>query len=1197
MSIRFDDVDNINVRDSVFVLTGNFSNGSKEHITDLIETNQGIVRSEVSSVTDYLVVGDLGEIAWTYGEEGGVKVKKANEIRDNKGRILIITEDKLMSALIPNYIMKKPSNEMDSSVKQKTNNIYGEEEIKEILNQGIQMLKRMSEDLNKTINRTRDLAAIKSHYGKYHYATLKEKELRRIFKDEYMKEICNLINDKIGSYKRRFEVPENIAPVLSGITMINPDIYEDEQLVASVKELESERGILNDDSIKDLLNAAGLSKIQEEGSSYYGLQVDFSNEIITMEKIPYSETFAKYIEFDNNFARDKEIAFETGMELSEDLFVSMIKNPKSPYRDEVKDDDYNIAVIIINNYLFYISEMIGEYLIEQMVNPFEKLARESFQIASTSLVNGQKPEAALLSLHTMYITISQTMIENCLKIIHVMIDEFFNEYEPDFFEFTKYNYNLVESWANCVGEMNADFDIEYLLDEYIDDYDGENDSDSADFNYRQRMHDYFESIGFTQLKPIDYFSLDKESCLEILKIYYAEVTRTISSIKELLFNYEIDGNPYKDVSLSIFIDIYKKLYNDPRGLIYIDSEGSEYRYEVIDDYVRIIEYLGDSVSVMEVPESIEGKKVRIIGKEAFCDIVFNEIHIPKTIKEIEENAFSLEIESRSREDNTLELKLEEGLEIIGDFAFMLNNIERLSLPDSINQIGKGAFSFNKINSIKLPMKIRTIEEGAFTGNQIKTLQLPPSIIHVGNFSFSHNLIEELELSDKVEEIGPSAFSNNSISHIQVPGNVKRIGDSAFSTNKIEKLTLHDGVEWIGKEAFSDNMIRVLQTPSSLKYLGNESFQYNLVSEVDFAEGLEYIGENLFGSHTADIENGRIDVLILPGSVKKIGKETFSECRIGTLILNEGLEEIEDYSFHETNIKVLILPNSLKTIGKFSFYDNDITELVLPERCKLIDEGAFGYNQIEKLDVPGSVKTIGRRAFFSNKIEELRLGVGVSIIEESAFGSNRISKLEIPESVKNIADLAFEGNQIDVLIPNEYLLSLEDLEIKKIGLDITSMTRIQKNTKFNNSNHSKDISFEIPKILFNNHNTFKRQDLVRFYNSIESTPDLIEGLSEEQIETMAAYYSLSKFNQEYVEMSIVDFTTELRCVFMIHDSNTHSLESLDTNNVESLFYEVDEMIKGDLKETHSINENLRVLIKISAKMEEAINYISKNHTQD
>ena len=70
------------------------------------------------------------------------------------------------------------------------------------------------------------------------------------------------------------------------------------------------------------------------------------------------------------------------------------------------------------------------------------------------------------------------------------------------------------------------------------------------------------------------------------------------------------------------------------------------------------------------------------------------------------------------------------------------------------------------------------------------------------------------------------------------------------------------------------------------YTGEEK-TVNIPSQIK-SKPVKIIGENLFGTN--------IDQIILPSTVKEIGKEAFMYCQISEIILSDGLEAINDSAF-------------------------------------------------------------------------------------------------------------------------------------------------------------------------------------------------------------------------------------------------------------------------------------------------------------
>ena len=127
----------------------------------------------------------------------------------------------------------------------------------------------------------------------------------------------------------------------------------------------------------------------------------------------------------------------------------------------------------------------------------------------------------------------------------------------------------------------------------------------------------------------------------------------------------------------------------------------------------------------------------------------------------------------------------------------------------------------------------------------------------------------------------------------------------------------------------------------------------------------------------------LDSIIIPNSVKRIGKSAFYYCKLSTVKLPEGLESIEDSTFHtckfsriipstmaeEGGDSCLILPPSLKHIGKYAFADNRrLTCILLPNSLKTIGYQAFSnytdtHRILKTVVIPSGVEEIDEFAFY------------------------------------------------------------------------------------------------------------------------------------------------------------------------------------------------------------------------------------------
>ena len=80
------------LKDKHFVLSGEFSYGSRSAVSEYIISKGGIVDDNVKKCTQYVVIGSLGSQAWKNGVYGS-KIKKAMELKDKGQSIELVAEE------------------------------------------------------------------------------------------------------------------------------------------------------------------------------------------------------------------------------------------------------------------------------------------------------------------------------------------------------------------------------------------------------------------------------------------------------------------------------------------------------------------------------------------------------------------------------------------------------------------------------------------------------------------------------------------------------------------------------------------------------------------------------------------------------------------------------------------------------------------------------------------------------------------------------------------------------------------------------------------------------------------------------------------------------------------------------------------------------------------------------------------------
>lgn len=322
-----------------------------------------------------------------------------------------------------------------------------------------------------------------------------------------------------------------------------------------------------------------------------------------------------------------------------------------------------------------------------------------------------------------------------------------------------------------------------------------------------------------------------------------------------------------------------------------ESTAADFNYTVLSDgTLKITKYKGKADNVV-IPETIDGKKVTVIGRLAFYDYTRkNSLTIPSSLKTIEDDGFhyfsfdSVFIGSLKQwcelgnnpEGGTIfvnDVKLTgavtipNGTERIGDSAF--NNrgeITSVSIPDSVTSIGYHAFAkCGNMTSVKMSNKVQTIGEGAFSDCEKLTA---------------------ITLPDTVTDIGKDAFLNcYKLEKANIPSKVKVLKACTFeSCGSLKNVTLSEGLTDIEKEAFySCYSLSSIKFPSTLKTIGYHSFYRTSLTRAELPSGLTTIGQEAF------YMCGSLQSVFVPKSVDSIGMWAFSAGSDDSKLFYEGSE--------------------------------------------------------------------------------------------------------------------------------------------------------------------------------------------------------------------------------------------------------------------------------------------------------------------
>ena len=334
---------------------------------------------------------------------------------------------------------------------------------------------------------------------------------------------------------------------------------------------------------------------------------------------------------------------------------------------------------------------------------------------------------------------------------------------------------------------------------------------------------------------------------------------------------------------------------------------------------------------------------------------------------------------------------DEAFECCGDPYYTDQTLE-IRLPETLERIGERAFAISGLKTVYIPADVRLIGASAFTGTSFTGFEVDPdntAYTAVGGVLFSKDMTTLAEY--------PDASENTSYT---VPQGVAAIARSAFSGSKnLTDIVLPETIISIGEEAFDGcSNLTTINIPDSVESIGARAFRS--------CSGLTGI----------DIGNG----------VKRIGVNAFYYCfSLKTVTIGrsfEGFEGPDDteylYGFDPSVFKVASDNPRFFTDGKALFEKtedgvklvryanaNPAESYIIPDGVTEISPGAFrSSSSLKKVVIADSVISIGKYAFSSmDALETLVIGQSFLKAGGLLFSTDHLQTVIVRCSSPNISD--------------------------------------------------------------------------------------------------------------------------------------------------------------------------------------------------
>ena len=324
-----------------------------------------------------------------------------------------------------------------------------------------------------------------------------------------------------------------------------------------------------------------------------------------------------------------------------------------------------------------------------------------------------------------------------------------------------------------------------------------------------------------------------------------------------------------------------------------------------------------------------------IGKYAFrnCSSL-SDINIPEEIKTVGEDAFlGTDILKKTDIDeygcayigkvlvysdgNKEYVKVKEYTKVIADCVFYDNeNLKKIEFPDSLGRIGNESFrSCKSLEDISVPEGVDIIGESAFMYSGLKKVSLPESVVDIGDYAFMECIhLSEINIPKCVENIGHWCFSNTDylLDMESDEYGCKYVGDIllGYTGKGVRRIKIRDGTRMIAAGAFEDReFIEGVYIPKSVEIICEYAF-YNCsrLKEVYFGEGsnLSELRSCTFGQCTS------LEEIEMPENLKKIQDHVFINCAFKTITVPENVEYVDPYAISECYmLEEIRVPKKLK----------------------------------------------------------------------------------------------------------------------------------------------------------------------------------------------------------------------------------------------------------------------------------------------
>jgi hypothetical protein len=457
--------------------------------------------------------------------------------------------------------------------------------------------------------------------------------------------------------------------------------------------------------------------------------------------------------------------------------------------------------------------------------------------------------------------------------------------------------------------------------------------------------------------------------------------------------------------------------------------------------VEIEKYPEDAMGTVDIPSSIAGRKVAIIGGDAFLNCTgMTAVTLPDTMEILEAGAFRncTGLTSIQIPIAVSSISYGNSSSFYGCTALQNINVAPANITyDSIDGalIGGGNLQIcpeGKTGSYAVPSGLRGIAYAFNNCRLLTSISIPASVSETSPFAGCAGLqnIDVAPSNPVLSSIGGVLFDRQAATVIayppgrtgsyMIPSGVKQLGDYAFSGSAgLSGVTIPSGLTTIGERALDGcTGLEELDLPESTTTLSWEALRGCTALTRVHAPGLTTVRDGAFRGCSA------LTAITIPGSVTTINGGTFDGCiGLSSVTLDPGVADIRTGAFPGcTGLTFITIPASVTNLdsGAFSGCSSLRAVEVAPGNPQYASEGGMLFNGTKTqlllcpegrpgaCVIPPGVTALNGAPFSGcSSMTSVVVPEGVTVIPEAAFSNcTSLKEVSLPATLTEIGSYAF-----------------------------------------------------------------------------------------------------------------------------------------------------------------------------------------------